>query len=105
MFRHSRIACCLSVVLSLGGSELFLHAQPPSGKAAPVEKVLADWKHRLQRFKSVRYVVSGKTEKKDLPAGSKVRAVRPVKFVVLIDLVKGRVRVEKTSSGFNPTEE
>lgn len=99
MSKHLWIACCLSAI-SLGGSSL--HAQSAPGKAEAVKKVLADWKLRHERFKSVRYVITGLTEQKDRPTGSKVPAVRPVKFVVLLDLVKGRVRTEKNGSGFNP---
>jgi hypothetical protein len=101
MFRHLGIACCLSVVLCLGSAGLPLYAQPAADKTAAIEKVLVDWKHRLDRCKSVRYVVSGKTEKKDLPKGSKAPAVRPVKYVVLLDLVRGRVRVEHECSEFS----
>jgi hypothetical protein len=103
MSKHLWIACCLSVSLGIAG--LSLHAQPPSDKTKAVEKVLADWKHRLDRFKSVRYVITGKTEKKDLPKGSKLPAVRSAKFVVLIDLVNRWVRIEKNGSGFNPTKD
>ncbi len=97
MSKFSWIACCLSAI-SLGGPSL--HAQSTPDKAAAIEKVLVDWKHRHDRFKSVRYVITGLTEKKNLPAGSKVPAVRPAKFVILLDLVKGRVRIEKNQSGF-----
>lgn len=103
MFGRLRIICCLLLMLALGAAALPLHAQPEKEKTARVEKVLADWKRRLDRCKSVRYVVTGKTEKKDLPAGSKAPKVRPVKFVVLLDLVRGRVRIEYEGSGINST--
>ena len=100
MFGHLQ-RCCLSVALSLAGASLSLYAQPATDKTKAVENVLVDWKHRLDRYKSVRGRISGKTERKDLPVGSKVPAVRPVKFVVLLDLVKGRVRIEHECSGLS----
>jgi hypothetical protein len=49
--------------------------------------------------------VSGQTERKDLPADSNLPAVRPVKYVVLLDLVRGFSRIEYNGSGPNPNFE
>ncbi len=86
-------------VSSLAGLSLPLDAQPPPKGAEQIAKTLRDWESRHKRFQSVRYVVAGETEQKDLPAGSKLPSKRPVKHVLLLDLVQGRIRIETESTG------
>jgi hypothetical protein len=78
-------------------------AQQEKEKEALVKKCMEDWEQRRTRFESVRYVLSGTCDKKDLPAGSKVHPLRPIRFSVLFDLKKGRIRVEQYKSGLAAT--
>lgn len=89
----------LAIGVSIGTSNGQLHAQLDPKGADQITKTLSDWANRHERFKSVRYVVRGEIEQKNLPAGSKLSPKRPVKYVVLLDFVHGRSRIEKNSSG------
>lgn len=80
------------------------------GQPAPEPKVaqtLSDWKVRLQRFQSVRYTISGVIERVndvELPPHLKDRVLpgppdlkqKPLKYVLLIDIAKKRIRLEET---------
>ena len=81
-----------------------LPAQPPGGDK-PVQSVLSDWNARLDRFKSVRYRLSGVIEtvsKAEVPVELKDEVVpappgpkeRPLKVTLLIDIANRRSRLE-----------
>jgi hypothetical protein len=99
MFKRSGLALSMMAVLLLAGLSLPLEAQPAPKGAEQIAKTLSDWEARYKRLQSVRYVVSGNAERKDRPADSKLPALRPVKYVVLLDLVRGRTRLEINRSG------
>jgi hypothetical protein len=79
---------------------------------AKVRRVLEDWKARQERYKCVRYTLSGtKEEVGELPLSPEMQArvIRPpgpkkypIKAVILIDLVNDRFRLEELSRRISP---
>lgn len=70
----------------------------------PRQKVLADWAANQKRFSSVRYKLTGTVDMRDTTPGASavVRkdaidpAVKPIRAVVLIDIVNKRFRIESS---------
>lgn len=82
-------ALALMIVCAITGPTF---AQGPGAKAQ-LEAVFKDWQFRQSIFTSARYVLRGATEFKDeqLPPGN---PIRPLRFVLLLDLEKKRYRLE-----------
>lgn len=87
------------LLLWLAGTSFPLNAQLSPKGTEQIARTLNDWSKRQKRFQSVRYVVVGETEQMDLPKDSKLPTKRPIKYLVLLDMVQGRIRIEKDGSG------
>lgn len=70
----------------------------------PRQKVLADWSANQKRFKSVRYKLTGMVDMKDTMPGASAAlrkdgidpTVKPIRAVVLLDIVNKRFRIESS---------
>lgn len=79
---------CIGMIVC--GTVANVHAGDPT-----VEGILADWKARQGKFKTAKYVMSGTTQRLDMPGSIPY----PISFVVLIDVEGKRLRIEKAYSG------
>lgn len=86
--RVALIALLVAVSSSAGS-----HAADPV-----VESILTDWQARQAKYKSVRYVLTGQSQRVDRPNDPP----QPHSLTVLIDVERKRVRVEKAERGINP---
>lgn len=82
----------------------FVQGQPPVGEKQ-IQSIFDDWKARLSRCKSVRYTLKGSGGEKGtppLPTGvtpvptPKAPDVFPFDYVVVIDFIAKRYRIERT---------
>jgi hypothetical protein len=58
-----------------------------------VESVIGQWKSRQEKYKTARYVVTGYSERLDLPPNP----LQPYSLKILIDIEKKRLRIEKSN--------
>lgn len=90
----------LRIVVVLLGAALASGSAHGQGKTDPqLQKVFDNWKKRQDRLKTARYTLSGTVEHKQFPEGITKPTgspVRPIRFVLLLDIERKRFRLETT---------